>query len=200
MFLRASIAFSDVREFRLYGAFTLFMSWTTEGWPMAKPQRMPARPKALDSVWRTTTLSNSSTRHAIEPPAAKSTYASSRTTMPSNSDASLRTSETDTHLAVGLPGEHTQMIFVRASTAASMASTRSSKPSVRGTSLTATSLTAAQTLYMPYVGGVVMTLSREGTQKMRKSMSMASSEPTPTNTWEGTQPRMPENSSLRGIW
>jgi hypothetical protein len=51
-----------------------------------------------------------------------------------------------------------------------------------GTSSTPTSFTFAVTLYMPYVGGSVITLSFPGTHSTRYSMSITSSDPTPRNT------------------
>lgn len=52
------------------------------GGPIANPQRMPASPNALDSVWSTTTLLNSVTREVAEGVELKSMYASSTMTRP----------------------------------------------------------------------------------------------------------------------
>ena len=41
------------------------------------------------------------------------------------------------------------------------------------------SFMVAETVYIPYVGGQIMMLSLEGRQKMRRMMSIASSEPLP---------------------
>jgi len=55
-----------------------------------------------------------------------------------------------------------------------------SNSSVSGTSTMPTSLIFAQTLYIPYVGGVVIIASSPGLQKILISKSIASSLPTPT--------------------
>ena len=73
IFFMAFMATSDVRELTLYGALTLFMSWMMSGGPMQNPNRMPARPKALLRVCRTTTLGYLLTSSEALPWAEKST-------------------------------------------------------------------------------------------------------------------------------
>mmetsp|Transcript_8811 Transcript_8811/g.29057 ORF Transcript_8811/g.29057 Transcript_8811/m.29057 type:complete len:203 (+) Transcript_8811:475-1083(+) len=171
---------------------------------MAVPTRAAARPKALDSVCSTTRRSYFFTKGAADFVAAKSTYASSTTRMHRDSlglFSSCSTTLSGMDLAVGLPGEQMKTIFVRGVTAASTAATSTANVSATsGAATTATSCAAAQTLYMPYVGGVMTTLSSRGSQKRRKSRSMASSEPTPTNTFSASTPRNLATRSLRGIW
>ena len=58
-------------------------------------------------------------------------------------------------------------------------------PVSRGTSMTWTSLIAADTLYIPYVGEQIMILSRPGLQNTLMTASMASSLPTPQNKLSG---------------
>src|ERR1700712_3361933 len=48
-----------------------------------------------------------------------------------------------------------------------------------------TSFTFADTAYIPYVGGQTTILSLPGTQKQRRSASIASSLPTPRNRFSG---------------
>jgi hypothetical protein len=50
-----------------------------------------------------------------------------------------------------------------------------------------TSLIAAETLYIPYVGVQIMILSREGLQNILMAASIASSLPTPQNKLSGVK-------------
>lgn len=77
-----------------------------------------------------------------------------------------------------------------------------------GTFTRPTSFTCAETEYMPYVGGQTRILSRPGTQKQRRSASIASSLPTPTNRVSGVSVlgvcswvlRRLQSSCLRSCW
>ncbi len=66
--------------------------------------------------------------------------------------------------------------------------TRTSKDSFKGTDTMPISFTLAETLYMPYVGGVMRILSLPGIQKTLIKRSMASSLPTPMKIWLGLHP------------
>jgi hypothetical protein len=81
--------------------------------------------------------------------------------------------------AVGFPGDVINISFVSLFTAASIVCMSKSKLGVSGAVLTATLFTFALTLYIPYVGGVVTTLSTPGSQNIRNNISIASSLPTP---------------------
>lgn len=78
----------------------------------------------------------------------------------------------------------------------------------KGTLTKPTSLTWADTEYMPYVGGQTRILSRPGTQKHRNKASIASSLPTPTNKFSGARVfgvcacvfRRLQSSCLRSCW
>ena len=100
--------------------------------PMAVPHLTPAKPKALDSVCSTTKRGYVFTKGAVDGSGAKSTYASSTTTIVrcSLGEASnLSTVFRGTCRAVGLPGEQRNTNRVLASTARSTASTSTSKVS-----------------------------------------------------------------------
>ena len=57
----------------------------------------------------------------------------------------------------------------------------------RGTERTEMSLTCAETVYIPYVGGQTRIEDAPGGQKTRINVSMASSEPTPTKRLDGSK-------------
>ena len=90
---------------------------------------------------------------------------------------------------VGLPGEqrYTSLMVESDESVSRIWATSSVKFSwiLRGTWTTETSLICADTPYMPYVGGHVRILSLPGTQKQRRRLSIASSDPTPTNKLSG---------------
>lgn len=92
----------------MYGAFKLFNSDAIAGSVNAAPNRIPASPKALESVCITTKFGNSRTHSAKELfSGAKSMYASSRTTMPFQVGCSSigRTDSFGISVPVGFPGE-----------------------------------------------------------------------------------------------
>lgn len=60
-------------------------------------------------------------------------------------------------------------------------------PTWSGTSTTSTSLIAADTLYIPYVGVQIMSFSLAGLQNTRIMASIASSLPTPQNRLSGVK-------------
>lgn len=165
---------------------------------------MPARPYALESVCRTTQRGCAATRVSADGISEKSEYASSTTTMPPyrSDSSSATTTSFGMSLAVGLPGLHSHTIFVLGVTASSSAGRSTSNSGVSGALMTSTSFTAAHTLYMPYVGGVVRMASAPGVQKARMSRSMASSLPTPTNRFSGRRPapRCAHTACLRWSW
>ena len=90
---------------------------------------------------------------------------------------------------VGLPGEQRYMSLrfgsVVIADMMSGTSMAKSRDDINGALKISTSLTCAETAYMPYVGGQVRIWSMPGRQKHRRRASMASSLPTPTKRCSG---------------
>jgi hypothetical protein len=99
----------------LYGAFKLLSKDAILGDVKAAPNRIPASPKAFESVCMTTGFGHSATHSASEEPSgAKSMYASSNTTTPFHVGCSricLRSSFLIKE-AVGFPGEQTYINLI----------------------------------------------------------------------------------------
>ena len=68
-----------------------------------------------------------------------------------------------------------------------------------GTVTRLTSLMCAETEYIPYVGGQVRSLDFPGVQKQRSSVSIHSSEPTPTKRFAGVNAGKGESERLRRL-
>ena len=114
-------------------------------------------------------------------------------------------------MLVGLPGLHRYIAFIsgRLERVVRIVGTSREKFSGnKGTETMEMSFMHADTLYIPYVGGQVRIEEVPGMQKQRSMASIASSEPTPTNRFEGVRVlevwvfvlRRAQRSCLRSCW